>query len=66
MTTAEIVTSRVTGILLVMNGRNDAEGNGNDMIRWYTFDICKILISLRINEFLSLHDAGSTYLIVIA
>ena len=28
---------------------NDAKGNGTDMVRWYIFDICTILISLRIN-----------------
>jgi hypothetical protein len=45
---------------------NDAKGNGTDMVRWYNFDICKILISLRINEFFSFRDVGSVYLIVVA
>ena len=34
----------------------------NDMVRWYTFDIGTILISLRTEEFFSLNDVGSTYL----
>jgi len=45
---------------------NNAKGNGTDMVRWYNFDICTILISLRINEFFSLGDVGSTYMIVVA
>jgi len=44
---------------------NDAKGNGTDTVRWYNFDICTILINLRINKFFSLRDVGSTYLIVV-
>ena len=45
---------------------NDAKGNWTDTVRWYNFDIFKILISLKINEFFSLRDVRSTYLIVVA
>lgn len=45
---------------------NDAKWNWTDTVRWYNLDIFKILISLKINEFFSLRDVGSTYLIVVA
>lgn len=45
---------------------NDAKGNGADTLIWYNFDIRTILINLRINEFFSLREVGSTYLIVVA
>jgi hypothetical protein len=35
------------------------------MVRWYIFDVRTILISLSINEFCSLREAGTTFLTVV-